>query len=123
MKVGRNDPCPCGSGKKFKKCCAAKNEIATAGPTAAVRMKGGVAFDPAINAYRAIVHSWDNIGCIGDPQEWQSSETFTSEDAAMTYYKTSVRPELERLMGEASRKANVSCTGVNRHESRHLSGL
>lgn len=19
--VGRNDPCPCGSGKKFKKCC------------------------------------------------------------------------------------------------------
>ncbi|MDQ7050017.1 MAG: SEC-C metal-binding domain-containing protein [Enterobacterales bacterium] len=21
-KAGRNDPCPCGSGKKFKKCCA-----------------------------------------------------------------------------------------------------
>ncbi len=21
MKAGRNDPCPCGSGKKFKKCC------------------------------------------------------------------------------------------------------
>lgn len=23
-KVGRNDPCPCGSGKKFKKCCGKK---------------------------------------------------------------------------------------------------
>lgn len=23
-KVGRNDPCPCGSGKKFKKCCIDK---------------------------------------------------------------------------------------------------
>jgi uncharacterized protein len=23
VKVGRNDPCPCGSGKKFKKCCGA----------------------------------------------------------------------------------------------------
>ena len=23
--VGRNDPCPCGSGKKYKKCCAGKN--------------------------------------------------------------------------------------------------
>ena len=23
-KVGRNDPCPCGSGKKFKKCCINK---------------------------------------------------------------------------------------------------
>jgi len=22
QKVGRNDPCPCGSGKKYKKCCA-----------------------------------------------------------------------------------------------------
>ncbi|MEN8141805.1 MAG: SEC-C metal-binding domain-containing protein [Thermodesulfobacteriota bacterium] len=21
MKIGRNEPCPCGSGKKFKKCC------------------------------------------------------------------------------------------------------
>jgi len=21
-KAGRNDPCPCGSGKKFKKCCS-----------------------------------------------------------------------------------------------------
>jgi SWIM/SEC-C metal-binding protein len=20
-KIGRNDPCPCGSGKKFKRCC------------------------------------------------------------------------------------------------------
>ncbi|MFS8563433.1 MAG: SEC-C domain-containing protein [Rhabdochlamydiaceae bacterium] len=23
-KPGRNDPCPCGSGKKFKKCCESK---------------------------------------------------------------------------------------------------
>lgn len=20
-KIGRNDPCPCGSGRKYKKCC------------------------------------------------------------------------------------------------------
>ena len=24
MTVGRNEPCPCGSGKKFKKCCGKK---------------------------------------------------------------------------------------------------
>lgn len=23
-KPGRNDPCPCGSGKKFKKCCESR---------------------------------------------------------------------------------------------------
>lgn len=25
-RTGRNDPCPCGSGKKYKKCCAPKDE-------------------------------------------------------------------------------------------------
>ncbi|MFQ5707100.1 MAG: YecA family protein [bacterium] len=25
-KIGRNDPCPCGSGKKYKKCCMASHE-------------------------------------------------------------------------------------------------
>jgi SEC-C motif/Protein of unknown function (DUF2384) len=27
-KVGRNDPCPCGSGKKYKRCCLAKAQAA-----------------------------------------------------------------------------------------------
>jgi preprotein translocase subunit SecA len=27
-KVGRNDPCPCGSGKKFKACCMRKHSSA-----------------------------------------------------------------------------------------------
>ncbi len=26
--VGRNDPCPCGSGKKYKKCCIGKEPVA-----------------------------------------------------------------------------------------------
>lgn len=25
--VGRNDPCPCGSGKKYKKCCESKEQV------------------------------------------------------------------------------------------------
>lgn len=29
--VGRNDPCLCGSGKKYKKCCALKNEASNDG--------------------------------------------------------------------------------------------
>ena len=27
LKIGRNDPCPCGSGKKYKKCCLRKNQF------------------------------------------------------------------------------------------------
>jgi hypothetical protein len=30
MPVGRNDPCSCGSGKKYKKCCGAVIPLATA---------------------------------------------------------------------------------------------
>lgn len=29
-RVGRNDPCPCGSGKKYKRCCMARDKAAQA---------------------------------------------------------------------------------------------
>lgn len=29
--VGRNDPCPCGSGRKYKHCCEAKQHSPTPG--------------------------------------------------------------------------------------------
>lgn len=35
-KIGRNDPCACGSGLKFKKCCLEKDEAAARTQTAAV---------------------------------------------------------------------------------------
>ena len=27
VRIGRNDPCPCGSGRKFKKCCGQRKDI------------------------------------------------------------------------------------------------
>ena len=27
VKVSRNEPCPCGSGKKYKKCCGSKDTV------------------------------------------------------------------------------------------------
>jgi tetratricopeptide (TPR) repeat protein len=36
-KIGRNDPCPCGSGKKYKHCCRAKDEAAEHAAFAAAR--------------------------------------------------------------------------------------
>ena len=32
MKIGRNEKCPCGSGKKFKHCCLEKDEFAVSPP-------------------------------------------------------------------------------------------
>ena len=53
--VGRNDPCPCGSGRKFKRCHGAQSESAAAAP-AALR-----AADPAVLAgwFRLAVEAFE----------------------------------------------------------------
>ncbi len=42
MKVGRNDPCPCGSGRKYKSCCMHKDATATQGQAPAAAPPAGV---------------------------------------------------------------------------------
>lgn len=37
QKIGRNDPCPCGSGKKYKKCCRGKDRSSPASASSAPR--------------------------------------------------------------------------------------
>jgi tetratricopeptide (TPR) repeat protein len=37
-KIGRNDPCPCGSGKKYKHCCRDQDEAAERAAFAAARV-------------------------------------------------------------------------------------
>jgi hypothetical protein len=70
------------------------------GLTPGMRMKGGVRFDPAVNGFVAIVHTWDNVHALGEPDEWRAPQVFSTEEAAMEYYKTSIRPALERLMAD-----------------------
>jgi len=53
-KLGRNDPCPCGSAKKYKRCCLPKHEAAAAERTAtAAQAVAGLA-PPAF--------AWDDDG-------------------------------------------------------------
>lgn len=57
-KTGRNEPCPCGSGKKYKQCCLAKDEAADRAahadrtPAKASRSPGS-AFDDILGALLA----------------------------------------------------------------------
>lgn len=54
-KVGRNDPCPCGSGKKFKKCCGmaapAKNRAETAPPA---EKRADMGKKPSLDEWQAL---------------------------------------------------------------------
>lgn len=98
--VGRNQPCPCGSGKKYKKCCGADEQAHVEGLTAGMRMKGGVRFDEQVDGYVPIVHTWDNVECNGEPTEWRSDRVFATEEEAMVYYKLYIRPDLQRMMSK-----------------------
>ena len=65
-----------------------------------LRMKGGVRYAPSLRGFVAIVHTWDNVLCVGEPQEWLSPQVFPTEEEAMQYYKTNIRPELEQMVSQ-----------------------
>jgi hypothetical protein len=48
-KIGRNDPCPCGSGQKYKRCCLPRDEAAAAAGRAAA---------PALDRATAAPFAW-----------------------------------------------------------------
>ncbi|MDF1556207.1 MAG: SEC-C metal-binding domain-containing protein [Deferrisomatales bacterium] len=79
IQTGRNDPCPCGSGKKFKKCCMREEQ-----EVAGIRQEGAVAVRTAL-AWLAEHH----------PEE--------VEDAVQQFYFTGLEEaELAVLDGVAS---------------------
>ena len=74
MKTGRNDPCPCGSGRKFKHCCGVGAAAAAATPSAArgadpaaelprlAALMNGGRFEEAENRGEALVARHPEIG-------------------------------------------------------------
>lgn len=46
-KVGRNDPCPCGSRQKYKRCCLPRDEAAAAAERAAAPTRAAAAATPS----------------------------------------------------------------------------
>ena len=72
-KVGRNAPCPCGSGKKYKKCCMAGDESArrTSGKPASAHQIDNRLVDEIVDfAVQRFGESWvQAVEDLGDPEE------------------------------------------------------
>ncbi len=48
-KIGRNDRCPCGSGKKYKKCCGSVEDVINIGKAAdSIRFNRQIAYIGAV---------------------------------------------------------------------------
>jgi tetratricopeptide (TPR) repeat protein len=78
-KAGRNDPCPCGSGKKYKKCCLPKEETAALEVRAKAQAERGARAaadrlgDRQIGAERLARWAADASDADGDPLDAASN--------------------------------------------------
>lgn len=87
-KIGRNDPCPCGSGQKYKRCCLEKEAEVSRQELPAGRFRyepgsyggPGRGYMPSILCYQEHgPESWEEHFCLVKPDS-----VFEDEDAATT---------------------------------------
>lgn len=87
-KIGRNSPCPCGSGKKYKRCCEKKETEfrRTELPTGRFRYEPGSyggpgrGYMPSLLCYKEVgSESWEKHCCLVKP-----NTVVEDEDAATT---------------------------------------
>jgi hypothetical protein len=57
-KAGRNDPCPCGSGKKYKKCCLGKERRTDSGESAVLQ---GRQEDESFDKHEMLLNMMNNF--------------------------------------------------------------
>ena len=65
MKANRNDACPCGSGKKFKKCCEGKSSLAGSG----IAKRSGIIGAISILVAAGAVAAWLNRSDVVEQPE------------------------------------------------------
>ena len=88
-KIGRNSPCPCGSGKKYKRCCEPKEAQMKEGPLPAGRFRyesgsygGPGGYVPSILGYKETgPDSWIEHLCLVKPDAIFDEEASASEMA------------------------------------------
>ena len=76
-KVGRNDPCPCGSGKKFKNCCS-------------YQQKDEDQMNPTLDAPRQRIRSFFGISSFENPGKklyCRKTTTYAGSEIYVTQYR------------------------------------
>ena len=104
MKIGRNEPCPCGSGKKYKVCCGAAATEPEAPQMLAWRRLNRVVRDYAPQLLRFIAESY---GPDAIPEAWEeftlwNDEPFDPESPQVTLFYPWLFHAWRPLMGETN---------------------
>jgi hypothetical protein len=89
-KIGRNDLCPCGSGKKYKRCCMANDELAAREKLAANAAAAAAAHQPS-NFCDDCAHQLDDaadaVFDLIDAKKFDEAEQAGDHDRAIEYYR------------------------------------
>jgi hypothetical protein len=115
MKTGRNDPCPCGSGRKFKHCCMLAARVSDDAPADLVwrRMRvllnGHVADMLHFIEHRygsmALVEAWDEFTCFEDV-EFDPQSPFMQLFMPWFFHCWSPDPEATEVLDQSLHGAN-----------------
>ena len=122
-RIGPNDPCPCGSGKKYKRCC--QGAASTAAPSTArdpaTALTGGkFRFEPGSYGGNGMFAA--AISCLKEvrPDEWTYHFVLASSDFAFEDEQEAVDAAHKHLEEASAEKAR---TGSDAAFASHLSGL
>jgi hypothetical protein len=121
-KVGRNELCPCGSGKKYKRCCAEKEATYEQASSASGRFRyepgsygSAVAgYMPSILCYESSgPDSWRDHFCLVNPdavfQYDDEAATTIAQDHLATAYSLRAGPERSETLERAGNANSNTC--------------
>ncbi len=107
-KVHRNDPCPCGSGKKYKKCCMLKER-----DLAGVRADNRLVVKEAVQwvglKYGGALNAWVENTWFADISKEERAGISTADPSIKHIHDTNL---LEHLMAEGTFTMDGSTTPV-----------
>ena len=108
-KVGRNDPCPCGTGKKYKNCCLLRSnfekpvpEILFTADSASLRMNyllSNMGLNEFFRAYKGSAMAVERSVMATLP----ASPSKRESEEALLLWKDKIEEEIERLCSNHSK--------------------
>jgi hypothetical protein len=122
--VGRNEPCPCGSGKKYKKCCLQKQEelarqsVAAQTPEPMQTYTKGTLSEKDSNSAQAAEEASDTSPSHEDAG-WLSDEIGAKLDAIWDRLKKLDKPTVGQMDEFVSKLLSVATEGIPWSEVLH----
>ena len=98
-KPGRNDPCPCGSGKKYKKCCMARDEAARGEATRTEASSAESYLDGKLTLMESLGMPYPATDSLRELRAFAGDRGFESED------------ELQEVMDRFMLRKNTEAKG------------